>query len=83
MTLREEITVYEAYLEGEMKFGESMILKTSQIFLLSEYMVYFAHLNNIGQVRISEKVNHRNRLVRFDINLMKGSSFSYDTFCLP
>lgn len=83
MTLREEITVYEAYLEGEMKFGESMILKTSQIFLLSEYMVYFAHLNNIGQVRISEKVNHRNRLVRFDINLMKGSSFSYDIFCLP
>ena len=83
MTLREEITVYEAYLEGEMKFGESMILKTSQIFLLSEYMVYFAHLNNIGQVRISEKVNHRNRVVRFDINLMKGSSFSYDTFCLP
>jgi hypothetical protein len=48
MTLREENTVYEAYLEGEMKFGESRILKTSQIFLLSEYMVYFAHLNNIG-----------------------------------
>jgi hypothetical protein len=41
-------TVVFAYLESEMKFGEGMVLKSSQIFLLSEYMVYFSHLNKIA-----------------------------------
>ena len=55
MTFLEKKTVVLAYLEGKVKFWEGMILKTSQKFLLSEYMVYFAHLNNICKVRISEK----------------------------
>lgn len=44
MILGEKNLVVLTYLKSEVELGECMVLETSQIFLLSEYLVYFAQL---------------------------------------